>query len=79
MNWHKVTTAGTGLATAGLLVASAGHSFVELNTPAAGILTSAGASGILLPAALSLPLGWLASWTLSRSWRHQRTAEDSGG
>lgn len=62
MNWHKVVTVGIGLLVAGLLIASAGHSFVELNTPEKGILTSAGASGIALPAALAGPLGWLAAW-----------------
>lgn len=62
MNWHKITTTGAGVLAAGGLLASAGHSFVQLNTPDAGILTSAGASGILLPAVLAGPVAWLVSW-----------------
>jgi hypothetical protein len=62
MNWHKVVTVGVGLLVGGLFLASAGNSFVELNTPDAGILTAAGAKGIALPSALAAPAGWFASW-----------------
>jgi hypothetical protein len=62
MNWHKVVTVGVGLLVGGLFLASAGHSFVELNTPDAGILTAAGAKGIALPSALAAPAGWFAAW-----------------
>ncbi len=62
MNWHKVVTVGVGLLVGGLFLAIAGHSFVELNTPDAGILTSSGVSRIALPGAIAAPAGWFAAW-----------------